>query len=184
MLNEELSTDMDRITQLQDAILDLLTITSTSIDYITKRTEFEQTSTKIPTTLQTPHAANRQEYKASIETFVQDIVRRSKDIKKLIESLPRRDDSSQRANRLSALQEELAQANEEYKDALAQSEELLLELQSALDQALGEDSPSVQIPTKLLSTTHIDIDDDQKQNQSQENQGEMAVEEDNTMVDP
>nr|XP_019011964.1 uncharacterized protein I206_02801 [Kwoniella pini CBS 10737]OCF50745.1 hypothetical protein I206_02801 [Kwoniella pini CBS 10737] len=123
MLNEELSTDMDRITQLQDAILDLLTITSTSIDYITKRTEFEQTSKNIPTTLQTPHAANRTEYKASIETFVNDIVRRSKDIKILIQNLPKKDDSTNRATRLSELQEELKVANEEYKEALAQSGE-------------------------------------------------------------
>ncbi|WRT65792.1 uncharacterized protein IL334_002741 [Kwoniella shivajii] len=152
MLNEELSTDMDRITQLQDAILDLLTITSTSIDYITKRTEFEQTSTAIPTTLQTPHAANRAEYKAAIETFVADIIRRSKDVKKLIENIPQREDSSARARRLTELQEELKVANEEYKVALAQAEELLAELQSALDEALGDHSPSLPIPTKLIPT--------------------------------
>ncbi|KAK6907464.1 hypothetical protein L486_05381 [Kwoniella mangroviensis CBS 10435] len=178
MLNEELSTDMDRITQLQDAILDLLTITSTSIDYITKRTEFEQTSNTIPTTLQTPLAANRQEYKASIETFVNDIVRRSKDIKALIANLPKKDDSSQRATRLSELQEELSTANEEYKIALAQSEELLLELQSALDQALGEDSPYIPIPTKIISST---LDEDN--NQRNTTVGEGAGQEGNTIID-
>ncbi|WWC60423.1 uncharacterized protein I303_102995 [Kwoniella dejecticola CBS 10117] len=162
MLNAELSTDMDRITQLQDAILDLLTITSTSIDYITKRTEFEQTSNKIPTTLQTPHAANRAEYKASIETFVNDIVRRSKDIKKLIENLPKKDESSHRATRLSELQKELKVANEEYKVALAQSEELLVELQLALDQALGDDSFDLNLPKQNLTmtdTADISVDD-------------------------
>ncbi|WVR03725.1 hypothetical protein IAU60_000720 [Kwoniella sp. DSM 27419] len=136
MLNEELSTDMDRITQLQDAILDLLTITSTSIEYITKRTQFEQTSVAIPTTLQTPHAASREEYKASIQTFVADIVRRSKDIKALIAALPDKDSSDERAQRLVQLQGEMKIANDEYKAALAQSEELLAELQSALDEAL------------------------------------------------
>ncbi|WWC88065.1 uncharacterized protein L201_002968 [Kwoniella dendrophila CBS 6074] len=165
MLVEELSTDMDRITQLQDAILDLLTITSTSIDYITKRTEFEQTSKVIPTTLQTPHAANRTEYKAAIETFVADIVRRSKDIKKLIENLPKKDDSSQRAQRLTELQEELKVANDEYKVALVQSEELLMELQSALDEALGEDASDFQIPLKIMKITNPNAaDGDDREN--------------------
>ncbi|WWD05641.1 hypothetical protein V865_003722 [Kwoniella europaea PYCC6329] len=180
MLNEELSTDMDRITQLQDAILDLLTITSTSIDYITKRTEFEQTSDKIPTTLQTPLAANRQEYKASIETFVNDIVRRSKDIKKLIASLPKKDDSSQRATRLSELQEELSTSNEEYKIVLAQSEELLLELQSALDQALGEDSPNIPIPTKINPSTQADEENTHDQRRTA---GKGELEASDTIID-
>ncbi|WVF66023.1 hypothetical protein IAT40_000761 [Kwoniella sp. CBS 6097] len=157
MLNEELSSDMDRITQLQDAILDLLTITSTSIEYITKRTQFEQTSTAIPTTLQTPHAASRAEYKASIETFVADIIRRSKDIKTLIAALPRKDDSAGRAQRLTELQEEMKIANEEYKEALAQSEELLLELQAALDEALGQDESSITVPTKLISAEDVEV---------------------------
>ncbi|WVQ93655.1 hypothetical protein IAU59_000731 [Kwoniella sp. CBS 9459] len=160
MLNEELSSDMDRITQLQDAILDLLTITSTWIEYITKRTQFEQTSTAIPTTLQTPHAASRAEYKASIETFVADIIRRSKDIKTLIAALPRKDDSEGRAKRLTELQEEMKIANEDYKDALAQSEELLLELQSALDEALGQDEEGITIPTKITEGSEDPQDDE------------------------
>ncbi|WVQ78878.1 hypothetical protein IAT38_000969 [Cryptococcus sp. DSM 104549] len=138
MLNEELSTDMDRITQLQDAILDLLTITSTSIEYITKRTQFEQTSRFIPTTLSTSNAANRGDYRGTIETFVADIIRRSKDVQHLIDELPKPGDSSERAQRLSELQEEIQLANIDYKDALEQSEALVKELQTALDEALGE----------------------------------------------
>ncbi|KAK8861680.1 hypothetical protein IAR55_002503 [Kwoniella newhampshirensis] len=138
MINEELSTDMDRITQLQDAILDLLTITSTSIDYITKKTNFEQTSKAIPTTLQAANGPSRAEYQAAIETFVADIIRRSKDVETLAKALPKKDDSSIRAQRLSELQDEIKIANEEYKSALAQSERLLRELQDALDQTLGE----------------------------------------------
>jgi mediator of RNA polymerase II transcription subunit 21 len=41
----------------------LLTITSASIEYITHRTQFEQTSAAIPTTLQTAQAARRKEYR-------------------------------------------------------------------------------------------------------------------------
>ncbi|KIY31679.1 hypothetical protein I305_05920 [Cryptococcus gattii E566] len=155
MLHEELSTDMDRITQLQDAILDasfhspdysnLLTITSTSIEYITKRTQFEQTSISIPTTLSTPNAANRVEYKAAIETFVADIIRRSKDIQHLINELPKPGDSSERAQRLMELQDEIKIANEEYKQVLEQSKELVKELQLALDHTLGESPNDISI---------------------------------------
>ncbi|RXK35233.1 hypothetical protein M231_07511 [Tremella mesenterica] len=139
MLSEEISTDMDRITQLQDAILDLLTITHTSIEYITKRTQFEQTSLSIPQTLSTPLAAPREEYKESIQAFVADIVRRSQDIEKLIEALPKKDDSFARAARLQQLQDEMTIANAEYMKAVKQAEELLAELRSALAAALGNE---------------------------------------------
>ncbi|RSH88104.1 uncharacterized protein EHS24_000631 [Apiotrichum porosum] len=138
MLSEELSTDMDRITQLQDAILDLLTITSASIEYITHRTQFEQTSAAIPTTLQTAQAARRKEYRAAIETFVADIVRRAKDVETLTAALPSKDDSGLRAARLQELQTEMVAANVEYKEALAQAEALLGELRDILRVTLGD----------------------------------------------
>ncbi|WWD16397.1 hypothetical protein CI109_100823 [Kwoniella shandongensis] len=160
MLNAELSTDMDRITQLQDAILDLLTITSTSIDYITKKTNFEQISKAIPTTLQAANGPSRAEYKATIETFVADIIRRSKDIETLAKALPKKDESSIRAQRLAELQDEMKIANQEYKAALAQSEELLGELQAALDQALEE--PVNIETTKYVNKTGQDNDAEQQ----------------------
>lgn len=40
----------------------LLTITATSIDYITKRTPFEQTNRDIPQTVQSSDSVPRQEY--------------------------------------------------------------------------------------------------------------------------
>ncbi|KAK4686195.1 mediator of RNA polymerase II transcription subunit 21, partial [Tremellales sp. Uapishka_1] len=138
MLSEELSTDMDRITQLQDAILDLLTITSTSIEYITKKTQFEQASSLIPATLHTPQAADRKEYKENIGKLVQDLVRRAKDVQVLIEALPKKDDSTERAERLRQLQEEMGVANEAYVEATRQAEELQSELQQALGEALGD----------------------------------------------
>ncbi|TYJ55554.1 hypothetical protein B9479_003704 [Cryptococcus floricola] len=151
MIHEELSTDMDRITQLQDAILDLLTITSTSVEYITKRTQFEQTSKSIPTTLTTANAASREDYKAAISAFVADIIRRSKDIQQLIDELPKPGDSSQRAERLQHLQEEIKVANQEYKDVLEQSKQLVKELQLALDTTL-ETTPSPPSSPRPLST--------------------------------
>ncbi|CAD6567001.1 MAG: hypothetical protein TREMPRED_003223 [Tremellales sp. Tagirdzhanova-0007] len=128
---------MDRITQLQDAILDLLTISSTAIEYITKRTQFEQVSKSIPATLRTQQAANRDDYKVAIETFTADLTRRAKDVEVLIAALPTKDDSGERAKRLQDLQVEMGIANAEHKEALAQAEELLVELQEALSTALG-----------------------------------------------
>lgn len=61
--------------ELQDAILDvrkhktdgaheqLLTITSTAIEYITHRTQFEQTSAAIPTTLHQAQTTRRKDYR-------------------------------------------------------------------------------------------------------------------------
>lgn len=50
---------------MHQLIRQLLTITATSIDYITKRTQFEQTNIDIPQTVQTQDAAPRQEYKGA-----------------------------------------------------------------------------------------------------------------------
>ncbi|GFZ42447.1 hypothetical protein JCM24511_00162 [Saitozyma sp. JCM 24511] len=136
---------MDRITQLQDAILDLLTITHTSIEYITKRTQFEQTSAAIPQTLQTPLAASRVDYRIAIETFVADIVKRSKDIEVLIAALPKKGDAHLRAKRLEQLQSEMILANQEYNDALARSEALLKELQDALAVVLATEPSSEDV---------------------------------------
>ncbi|WVN87188.1 uncharacterized protein L203_102365 [Cryptococcus depauperatus CBS 7841] len=147
MLDKELSTDMDRITQLQDAILDLLTITSSSIDYIVHKSRFEQTSRRIPQTQPTENSADPADYRAAIETFVSDIIRRSKDIQHLIAELPKPGDSSERAQRLQHLQDEIKMANLEYKEVLEQSKKLYKELQNALDTALGE---SVNHEAKLL----------------------------------
>ncbi|TXT05273.1 uncharacterized protein COLE_06593 [Cutaneotrichosporon oleaginosum] len=138
MLSAELSTDMVRWGRLQDAILDLLTITASSIEYITHRTQFEQTSTAIPTTLHTTQAARRKDYRAAIEQFVSDIVRRAKDIETLIAALPSKDDSGVRATRLEELQAEMVVANREYKEALGQAEELLGELKKVLRITLGD----------------------------------------------
>lgn len=100
-----------------------MTITASSIEYITHRTQFEQTSTAIPTTLHTTQAARRKDYRggcrwlthalqpawslplsslsltsAAIEQFVSDIVRRAKDIETLIAALPSKDDSGARVS--------------------------------------------------------------------------------------
>ena len=101
-----------------------------------------------------------------IETYVADIVRRSKDVETLIAALPTKDDSSARVRviimlgrrsdtqvaRLEELQKEMAVANAEYKEALATAgtlnlfnepgtdpvEELLEELNSVMAKALGD----------------------------------------------
>jgi len=138
MLEEELSSDMDRVTQLQDAILDLFAITHTAIEYITKRTQFEQMDPNVPPAVQTPFAAKREEYAAAIQTFVSDIVRRAKDVEGLIQTLPERDDGAQRSSKLAELQEELKAANKAYEETILESEALLKELQLALDSVLGD----------------------------------------------
>jgi hypothetical protein len=102
----------------------LLTLSHTSIDYITKRTQFEQTSHVIPTTLISNKAAPKAEYQSgshevlslmsrqglprianeagltadAIQTFAADIVKRSKDIELLIAALPKVTDSTDRVS--------------------------------------------------------------------------------------
>jgi hypothetical protein len=104
----------------------LLTLTHTSIEYITKRTAFEQASAAVPRTLASENTAPPQVYNgefghgfspsecrrdtgsqarkvadcpaAAIQTFVADIISRSKDIELLIAALPKKDDSGARVS--------------------------------------------------------------------------------------
>ncbi|KAH9971206.1 hypothetical protein BGW80DRAFT_1322660 [Lactifluus volemus] len=83
-------TSMDRITQLQDEIQNLLTIMSRSIAYLTTRVNFVQVSQEIPITKQRnlDKVDPPDVFEANKKELVDDLMVKAKQIEYLIQSLP------------------------------------------------------------------------------------------------
>ncbi|KAF8824337.1 hypothetical protein HHX47_DHR8000382 [Lentinula edodes] len=116
---QELS-HMDRITQLQDEIQQLLMIMSTSIAYLTNRTNFIQVSPEIPITKQrNPDKYDTPDvFEANKKELVTDLIRKAKQVEYLINSLPEPEPEEIQAQRLQQLEDEMQLANTEYIQAV------------------------------------------------------------------
>ncbi|KAH7907187.1 hypothetical protein BJ138DRAFT_1160711 [Hygrophoropsis aurantiaca] len=122
---QELS-HMDRITQLQDEIQQLLTIMSSSIAYLTARSNFLQVSKEIPVTKQrNPDKYDPPDvFEANQKELVRDLIVKAKQIEYLIQSLPVPEPEEEQAKRLQALEEEMGRANAEYIEAVDRAKAL------------------------------------------------------------
>ncbi|KAK7007782.1 hypothetical protein R3P38DRAFT_3324949 [Favolaschia claudopus] len=120
---QELS-HMDRITQLQDEIQQLLTIMANTVGYLTSRANFVQlTGSEIPITKQrNPEKYDEPEvFEANKKELVTDLIVKAKQVEYLIQSLPEPEPEEEQETRLKALDEEMTLANEEYIQAVARS---------------------------------------------------------------
>ncbi|KAJ7641245.1 hypothetical protein FB45DRAFT_899750 [Roridomyces roridus] len=137
---QELS-HMDRITQLQDEIQQLLTILSSTIAYLTSRANFVQLSaSEIPITKQrNPEKYDAPEvFEANKKELVTDLIVKAKQVEYLINSLPEPESEEEQAKRLKTLDEEMTVANEEYIQAVARSKELHAQVSDFLKLMLME----------------------------------------------
>ncbi|KAJ7737557.1 hypothetical protein B0H16DRAFT_1661878 [Mycena metata] len=136
---QELS-HMDRITQLQDEIQQLLTIMSSTIAYLTSRSNFVQISPEIPITKQrNPEKYDPPEvFEANKKELVTDLIVKAKQVEYLIKSLPEPELEEDQAKRLQALDDEMTIANEEYIQAVARSKDLHAQITDTLRLMLEE----------------------------------------------
>ncbi|KAI0369871.1 hypothetical protein BV20DRAFT_945179 [Pilatotrama ljubarskyi] len=136
---QELS-HMDRITQLQDEIQQLLTIMSSSIAYLTSRANFVQVSQEIPIT----KSRNPEKYdppdvfEANKKELVTDLIVKAKQVEYLIQSLPEPDPEEKQVERLQVLEEEMTQANAEYIQAVSRAKNLHAQICDVLRNMLDE----------------------------------------------
>ncbi|TFK48030.1 hypothetical protein OE88DRAFT_1705070 [Heliocybe sulcata] len=130
---QELSS-MDRITQLQDEIQQLLTIMSSSIVYLTTRVTFQQVSEAVPVTKQrNPDKYDAPEVlEANKKELVNDFVVKAKQIEYLIESLPEPEAEEAQARHLQELEEEMTKANAEYVRAVERAKDLHKQISDVL----------------------------------------------------
>ncbi|KAL5534760.1 hypothetical protein ACEPAG_1224 [Sanghuangporus baumii] len=138
MLQQELS-HMDRITQLQNEIEQLLTIMSQTIQYLTTRTNFEQVSAAIPIT----KSRNADKFdppdvfESNKAELAADLVSKAKQVEVLIKSLPVPESEESQALRFQKLEEEMQEANEEYNTALNRAKTLHAQVSEVLREILS-----------------------------------------------
>ncbi|KAJ7150141.1 hypothetical protein C8R43DRAFT_1006387 [Mycena crocata] len=136
---QELS-NMDRITQLQDEIQQLLTIMSSTIAYLTSRSNFVQVSEDIPITKQrNPEKYDAPDvFEANKKELVTDLIVKAKQVEYLIQSLPEPEPEDEQAKRLQALDDEMTIVNDEYTRAVARSKDLHAQISDVLRLMLEE----------------------------------------------
>ncbi|EJD04529.1 uncharacterized protein FOMMEDRAFT_19736 [Fomitiporia mediterranea MF3/22] len=135
---QELS-HMDRITQLQNEIEQLLTIMAASIQYLSSKTNFEQVSAAIPITKQrnVEKMDPPDVFEANKAELVADIVSKAKQVEVLIKSLPVPESEESQALRFQELEEEMQEANQEYITALNRAKDLHGQMSEALREMLS-----------------------------------------------
>jgi len=141
MLEQELS-EMDRITQLQDGIDQLLTIMANSVNYLVSSANFKQVNPDIPITKTREKAATAEEFEANKRELVDDLIKKAKQIEILIKSLPIFDPEEEQISRLSALEQEMGVANQEYREAVDRAKMLHKEVSDILEVMLSTHEPS------------------------------------------
>ncbi|CCL98923.1 uncharacterized protein FIBRA_00930 [Fibroporia radiculosa] len=129
---QELS-HMDRITQLQDEIQQLLTIMSNSVAYLTSRANFLQKASF------TSSIPNKRE-------LVRDLVVKAKQIDYLIQSLPEPESEEVQAGRLECLEEEMTEANTDYVRAVNRAKHLHQQISDVLRTMLDESDLIDEMP--------------------------------------
>ncbi|TFK68521.1 hypothetical protein BDN72DRAFT_841732 [Pluteus cervinus] len=136
---QELS-HMDRITQLQDEIQQLLTIMANSIAYLTSRANFVQVSPEIPITK--TRSQDRFDppdvFEANKKELVTDLITKAKQVDYLIENLPQPEPEEDQVQRLETLEEEMTVANAEYISAVNRAKDLQAQVSDVLRQLLIE----------------------------------------------
>ncbi|KIM81860.1 hypothetical protein PILCRDRAFT_821219 [Piloderma croceum F 1598] len=143
---QELS-HMDRITQLQDEIQQLLTIMSSTIAYLTSRSNFVQVSPEVPITKQrnTEKFDPPDVFEANQKELVTDLVVKAKQVEYLIQSLPEPEPEEEQAKRMQTLEEEMTLANAEYIQAVARTKELHSQITDVLRTMLNESEIDVDL---------------------------------------
>ncbi|KAF7969743.1 hypothetical protein HWV62_28507 [Athelia sp. TMB] len=141
---QELS-HMDRITQLQDEIQQLLTIMSSSIAYLTSRANFVQVSPEVPITKQrNPDKFDPPDvFEANKKELVTDLVVKAKQVEYLIQSLPEPEAEEVQAKRLQALETEMTEANAEYIQAVNRAKDLHRQVSDVLRTMLSETDAAI-----------------------------------------
>ncbi|KAJ7691125.1 hypothetical protein B0H17DRAFT_935368 [Mycena rosella] len=162
---QELS-HMDRITQLQDEIQQLLTILSRTIAYLTSRANFVQVSADVPITKQrNPDKFDSPEvfegtaihgspspyipdcaFSANKKELVTDLIVKAKQVEYLIKSLPEPEPEEDQAKRLQALDDEMTIANDEYLQAVQRSKDLHAQITDVLRLMLEETDTGLAEP--------------------------------------
>jgi len=139
---------MDSITQLQDEIEKLLVIMSSTISYLTTRSNFKQVSADVPVTKKrNPEKVDTPEvFEENKNELIHDLVVKAKQIEHLIQSLPGPEPEEQQVMRLARLEEEMNEASGDYIRAVNRAKDLYAQINETLRAMLQDTAPPLEAP--------------------------------------
>ncbi|GAA5913312.1 Srb7p [Sporobolomyces salmoneus] len=129
---------MDRLTQTQNSIDELIKIMYSSISYLSRQSNFKQLNENYPVTQTIPHADSDDVFEANRKELVSDFLRKAKQLEYLIDSLPSppSEQELRTEHDLADLEAEAQEANKEYLTALDEAESLQTQLNDSLKAIL------------------------------------------------
>ncbi|GAA5974882.1 hypothetical protein JCM11641_008410 [Rhodosporidiobolus odoratus] len=156
MQNDLELTHMDRLTQTQNTIDDLIRIASSTLYYLSHKSSFKPLNPNFPVTQAIPGAEDPHTFADNQKELVDDFLRKAKQLEFLIEALP--DDSTQAAATLKdggvvaqseetddaefeELEKEMKRVNDEYEGVLGEAEQLHRQLEESLQGVLRGRAP-------------------------------------------
>ncbi|GAA6022126.1 hypothetical protein JCM11491_002118 [Sporobolomyces phaffii] len=139
---------MDRLTQTQNSIDELVRIMSSSISYLSRQSNFKPLNENYPATQSIPHADPDDVFEANRKELVSDFLRKAKQLEYLIDSLPSPPSEEELGTErdLVQLEAEVQAANKEYLDALSDAESLHTQLGQSLTAVLESTTNEVGPP--------------------------------------
>ncbi|GAA5930157.1 hypothetical protein JCM1841_000479 [Sporobolomyces salmonicolor] len=140
---------MDRLTQTQNSIDELVRIMYSSLSYLSRKANFKQLNQNYPVTQTIPNADPDDVFEANRKELVGDFLKKAKQLEYLIEQLPSPVSEEEVATEkdVAALEHEMQQVNQEYLEALQEAEilhsQLSASLQGVLESRTTPGTPSV-----------------------------------------
>ncbi|GAA5995724.1 hypothetical protein JCM5350_008111 [Sporobolomyces pararoseus] len=127
---------MDRLTQTQNSIDELVKIMYSSISYLSRQSNFKQLNENYPVTQTIPHADPPDVFEANRKELVTDFLRKAKQLEYLIDSLPSppSEEALRTEQDLAELEAEVQDANKDYLEALAEAGEIVFFLATRIDR--------------------------------------------------
>ncbi|GAA5944221.1 Srb7p [Sporobolomyces koalae] len=138
---------MDRLTQTQNSIDELVRIMSSSLSYLSRKSNFKQVNENFPITQSIPNADPDDVFEANRKELVTDLLRKAKQLEFLIDSLPSPppEEDVRTGQDLAHLESELQAANQDYLETLTEADRLHARLSESL-KALLEPNHSTSAP--------------------------------------
>ncbi|GAA5835441.1 hypothetical protein JCM5353_000143 [Sporobolomyces roseus] len=138
---------MDRLTQTQNSIDELVRIMYSSLSYLSRKSNFRPLNENYPVTQSIPNADPPDVFEANRKELVGDFLRKAKQLEYLIDSLPSPPSPSttnteDKDQDLVELEQEMQAANKDYLEALEEAEVLHSQLNDSLKGIL-ESNPTV-----------------------------------------
>ncbi|GAA6008234.1 Srb7p [Rhodotorula paludigena] len=157
---------MDRLTQTQNSIDELIRIMYSTLGYLSRKASFKQLNPNFPVTQSIPDIDPPDVFEANQKELVTDFLRKAKQLEYLIDALPSSapppppsattsagpsaagmaEEEHDEAEFL-ALENEMQAVNDEYLEALGQAEALHSQLQASLHGILESRSGAAPAPS-------------------------------------